>query len=159
MTYIVQLDVEQRMTSALVRQIYDDDGSGALGASELAALTDIIADAENLVEESIRKTYGETGLVWLRAQTTSAPRSVKRRCLDAVRMYIAERHPEYIRIDIEMGWKRVKADLAELRVREVELAVIGSPEPGVNEGATVQSGDPDSTTPLAKAFLDGTGIF
>lgn len=157
--YITQTDVEQRMTSELVLKIYDDDGTGALGTSEETALTNIILDAENLVEEAIRKTYGEAGLVWLRAQATSAPRSVKRRCLDAVRLYIAERHPQYIRLELDKCWERFYRDLDRLKLREVEMAVVGSPEPAVTDEGTVRSGNPDATTPLPKVFLDGTGIY
>ena len=159
-TYITQTDVERRFGSELVRLIYDDDASGALSTSEESALSDLIADAENMVEETIHKTYGDDGLTWLRAEGTSAPRSVKRRILDALRMYIAERHPQFIRIDLVEGWKRVKADLAELRLRDVSMAVTGTDiEPADNEGGYVRSGDPDDTDPKAPFALRGTGIF
>ena len=160
-SYITQTDVEKRLTAAFIRQVYDDDADGTLEAGEEPALTDIILDAEELVESTIRKTYGGAGFDWLRAIGTGAPRSIKRRCLDAVRILIAERHPGYIRIDTEQAWKRFYADLASLRSREIEMAVAGGadPEPAVNEGGDVYSGDPDDTTPKAKVFLDSTGIF
>ena len=158
-SYITQADVESRFTAALIAQIYDDGGDGTFATTEEAALTDIILDAENLVEEAIRKTYGEDGLTWLRGESTDAPRSIKRRCLDAVRLYIAERHPDYIRIDVERGWERFNNDLDRLKLREVEMAVIGDPEPAVVDGGIVRSGDPDDTTVRDKVFLDTTGIF
>jgi len=160
--YITQADVEGRLTAAIVRLVYDEDGTGIIAAgAEENALRDIILDAENLVEETIRKVYGDAGLTWMRAQGVDAPRSIKRRCLDAVRLYIFERHPKYIRLDFDKEWARFRADLERLRVREVELAVAAdaSPEPAMNEGGDVQSGDPDDTDPRDKSFLDGTGAF
>lgn len=159
--YITQTDVEQRLTAALVLRIYNDDGDGSLSTAEESALSDVILDAENRVEESIRKTYGLAGLTWLRGESTSAPRSIKRRCLDCVRIYIAERHPEYIRIDTDKAWQRFERDLEMMQEREIELAVIGNsePEPAVNEGGSVYSGNEDDQTPADKVFLNGTGVF
>ena len=160
--YITQCDVEARLTAAAVRLVYDDDGSGAIAAGDEGnALRDIILDAENLVEESIRKTYGEAGFTWMREQGVAVPRSIKRRCLDAARLYIFERHPTYIRIDFNQAWGRFEKDLERLRVREVELAVAAgaSPEPAMNEGGDIQSGDPDDTDPREKEYLDGLSAF
>ena len=159
-TYVTQADCENRFTSALIVSVFDDDATGVLSTGEEGALSALILDAENIVEESIHKTYGDDGLTWLRAQTTSAPRSVKRRILDVLWMYIVQRHPEFVRVDLVKGWERVNADLAALRLREVSLAVIGTAiEPADNEGGYVRSGDPDDTEPKPKVFLDGTGIF
>ena len=159
--YITQTDVTQRMTAQLLVEIYDDDGSGTIAVAEEPALTDIILDAENLVEEYIRKTYGGSAFNWMRTTGVAVPRSVKRRCLDAVRILIAERHPGYIRIDTEAAWKRFHEDMTRLRVREVEMAVAdgADPEPAVNEGADVRSGDPDDTDPAEPYFLRSMGIF
>lgn len=160
--YITQTDVEARLTAATVQLVYDDDGSGGvIAGDEENALRDIILDAENLVEESIRKTYGEDGFTWMRDTGTGVPRSIKRRCLDGVRLYIFERHPTYIRIDFDRAWERFNADLKRLRVREVELAVAAgaSPEPAMNEGGDIQSGDPDDTDPRDKFIVDNTFAF
>ena len=53
----------------------------------------------------------------------------------------------------------MRADLEGLRLRKLEMDTIGSPEPAFNEGATVRSGDPDSTASRAKVFVDGMGDF
>lgn len=159
--YITQTDVERRLTAELLRTVFDDDGDGTLESGEEGALSDMIADAENLVEEAIKKTYGPAGLTWARGKGTDAPRSIKRRCLDGVRLYIFERHPEFIRIDFNEAWKRHFADLDRLKLREVEMATAegDNQAPAQNEGGVVRSGDPDSTTPRAKIYLDGMGIF
>jgi len=51
--------------------------------------------------------------------------------------------------------------MTRLRVREVEMAVAdgADPEPAVNEGGEVRSGDPDDTDPVDPFFLRGLGVF
>lgn len=159
--YITQADVERKLTADFVRQVYDDDASGVVEAVEETALSNDILDSEELVESTIRKTYGPAGFDWMRTQGFAVPRSIKRRVLAAVRLFAMGRHPGYVRVDFADEWRRFNEDLGRLRSREIEMAVAGgaSPEPAVNEGADVYSGDSDDTTPKAKVFLDSTGIF
>lgn len=160
--YITETDVDQRITARTKLDIFDDDGSGDLSAAEETTLSDFILDAESEVEDVIKKTYGNAGLIWLRAEGTDAPRSIKRLCLDAFEVRAFRRHPSYIRAQWVEREKALADDLKALRVREIELATTDPTddlEPAVRDGGEVRSGDPDATTPLDKVFLDGTGIF
>lgn len=166
--YLTSTDLDQRMTAAVVVQIFDDDGNAdatlatsdlALDATEETTRDAFIEDGESFVEQWIAATYGDAGLTALRALTTTAPRAVKRLMLDATEIKMGRRHPEYIR----GGWTERRRELIEelkmLRVREVTLDTTGAPEPACNEGGIVRSGDPDATTPRDKMFLDGMGDF
>lgn len=144
------------MTSAVLVQIFDDDNDGV---ADPLVLADFVSDAESMVEQSIAKTYGEDGLTALRAQGTGCPRAIKRLCLDAFQLLAERRHPEYIRSEWIKKLEHLKQDLKDLRLRDVELDVIGDPEPAVNEGGTVESGDPDDTDLKDKFALDGFGAF
>lgn len=157
--YITQANIENKFTAKLVVDVFDDVVDGA---SDDDSLQETIDDAENLIEEYVKKTYGAEGLVRLRAEGFDASRSIKRRCLAAVRIYMAERHPDFIRIDIEKAWMLFYEDLNRLRLREVEIAETDGAiegEGAVNEGGVVRSGDPDDTATVAKFALDGTGLF
>jgi hypothetical protein len=163
-TYCTQVDCERRITRRRLLDLFDDDGDGSLEAggseaNEEMALQESILDAESEVEQLIRKTYGTAGLTWLREQGTDCPRAVKRMVLDIWEVRAYKRHPEYQRAQWIEREKRVEADLEKLRVRELELDTVGSPEPAVNEGGEVYSGDPDDTDPKAKFFLDDMGAF
>jgi hypothetical protein len=156
-TYIVEADVTRRLTSELYEQIFDDDRDGTV---DEGLVNDFIADAESVVEQSIQKTYGPGGLTTMRALGTGAPRSVIRLCLDVFEVRAMRRHPEFIR----GGWQQrealVQEDLRRLRIRELELDNEGAaPEPAVNEGGGVRSGDPNYPCPIPPAFFRGTGAF
>lgn len=156
--YIVQLDCENRMTARTILVIFNDSGDGVLSTSEEQALEDAILDAESEVEQIVSKTYGKDGLAWLQALGTGCPRSVKRMALDLFEVRAMKRHPEYIRGDWITREKKVDEDLKALRIRELELEASDEPE-AQNEGGEVRSGDPLSTTPQPKFFLDGMGDF
>lgn len=157
--YLTQADVTGRLSSRVLVAIFNDDGDGSLSTAEEDVVEDFILDAESEVEQQVAKTYGKAGLVWLRAQTTSAPRAIKRMALDLFEVRAYRRHPEYIRAEWQERETAVQRSLTALRVRELELDTIGSPEPAVNEGGAVESGDPDDTTPAVKFFINGTGAF
>ncbi len=160
--YVTHADVTRRISEAIVIEVFDDTGTGVLDAEGDAAEQDCILDAESDLEDHIRRIYGAGGLDWLRDQGTSAPRSIKRIVLDLFEIRCGIRHPQYIRGDWVMRDKRVRAQLEQLRVREIEIATASSSdtiEPAITDGSTVRSGDPDSTTPKDKVFLDGLGTF
>ena len=156
--YITQTDCERRMSARVVVAIFCDSGDGSLSTEEEDAFEDHILDAESEVEQVVSKTYGKPGLEWLQALGTSAPRSVKRMCLDLFEVRAIKRHPEYIRGDWQTREVQVQADLKALRLRELELESVAEPE-AQNEGGEVRSGDPLYPTPLPKVFLDGMGDF
>lgn len=154
--YITQTDCERRITSAVLIQIFDDDLDGV---ADVTTVSEFIEDSEAIIEAAIAKIYGEGGLSALRTQGTSCPRLVKKLCLDAFEVLAEKRHPEYIRSEWIEQMKMLRQSLEDLRLRHIELDVIGSPEPAENEGGTVESGDPDDTDPKDKFALDGTGAF
>ena len=155
MAYVVQADIEARVSAAVVRQILDDDASGAADA---ANVNRVIADAESYVEGFLRGIYD---IAALRVQGTGAPNEVKRLCLDVAVSYLYERWPEYIRGNWQELRERARMELKDLRNGVTRLDVVGAPEPARNQGGVVRSGDPDSPTPVAKVFLDrdGMGIY
>ncbi len=153
--YITPDNVRERITHRVIEQVFDDDSDGNWAANLDAA----VEDAESMIEQSIAKTYGQAGLTWLRAEGFDAPRAVKRLCLDVFEVRMGTRHPEYIAANWNQRRTWVREDLKELRLRDVQLDVVGDPEPAMNEGGVVQSGDPDDPDPKDKFFLDGMGIF
>ena len=153
MTYVVQSDLEDRLTSEVVRQILDDDVDEVVDTSVLAR---VIEDAESYVESFLRGVYS---LTVLRAQGTSCPTEVKRIVLDIATAYMWQRHPEYVRADGESILRRVRAELMDIRKGITRLNIEDSPEPAANQGGVAQSGDPLDTEVKDKYFLDGIGDF
>lgn len=150
-TYITVADVTKRMTSEVLDDIFGDDTTDA-------TIEDFIADAESEVEQTLRKTYGVADLTWLRTEGTSAPRAVKRICLDIFEVRAMRRHPEYIRGGWDRRYELAREDLRNLQLRTVQLDVVADPEPGVTDGAEVESADPDATSAPTRYF-DDMGIY
>lgn len=150
-TYLVEADLTRRLTAEVLRHVFDDDADGS---ADEATVNDFIADAESEVEQRVAKIYGETGLTALRAQATACPRTIKRLCLDVFEVRMGNRHPEYVRGQWADRRRQVTKDLDDLAARVTELDVIGTPEPAVQEGGYVRSGDPDDTEMNEKWFND-----
>jgi len=156
-TYIAEADLTNRWPLEVLLQVFDDDRDGSL---DEGVTTHHILTAESRVEQVLQKTYGPGGLTSLRALGASAPFAVKRMILDVFEVYMIRRHPEYIRGRWVEREKSVMADLEALRVRELELDNEGAaPEPAVNEGGDVRSGDPDNTCPVPPAYTRGMGAY
>lgn len=161
-TYITKANFEARVTAAVVVQLFGDSGAAALNSGDEAILTEFILDSESEVEDVVKKVYGNAGLDWLRTKALNAPRTIKRMALDVLEVRAFRRHPEYIRAEWVEREKAIERDLKALLVREIEIATSTTSddmEPAVRDGGEVRSGDPDNTTPKAKVFLDGMGIF
>jgi phage gp36-like protein len=148
MTYIVQADLEDRLTAVVIRQILDDDVSGAPDANPLARA---LADAESYVEGFLRVAYN---LTTIRALGVNVPNEIKRMCLDVATAYLWERHPEYVRADGDKLLARVRSELEDLRRGFTRLDIVGAPEPPTNRGGEPRSGDPDDTDTADKFFND-----
>jgi len=152
-TYIVQADLENRLTARVVRQILDDDIDGSPDAGPLAQ---VIADAEAYCEGFVRGNYD---IAALQALGVGAPTEFKRLCLDVAAAFLVERHPEYIRADGDDMIERARRDLMDLRNGVTRMNVVGSPENAANQGGIVRTGDPDDPTPdRDKVFLDPTSF-
>lgn len=148
MAYWELSDLEDRLSAEVVLQILDDDNDGVVDVTPLERLQ---SDADAYVEGYLRGIYD---LAVLRADP---PEQVKRLSLDCAAMRLARRHKEYVRHD----WKQLKEDLDEelmlLRKGLVRLDVVGSPEPGANQGGSLvapgESGGVLTTGPLL--FFNG----
>jgi len=154
-TYIVQADLESRISPLVVRQILDDDLDGVPDA---AALAQVIADAEGYVEGFLRGNYDLTAI---RALGVAAPNEIKRLCLDVAVAYLVDRHPEYVRADGRKMMERARRDLMDLRKSVTRLDTVGTLEPAANQTHITESGDPDEAEAEEKFFIDrnSMGIF
>jgi len=154
-TYIVQADLEARISAEALRQILDDDMDGTPDAN---ALTRVIADSESYVESYLRGNYD---LDTIRALGVGVPNEIKRLCLDVATAYLWERFPEYVRADGYKLLQRAKVDLTELRKSDRRLDTTVAPEPPANQTHIVRTGDPDHPNIEGKFFLDPDdfGIF
>ena len=158
-TYLVETDLNNRLTAALLVKVYDDDENGA---ADEAVVNAAIKDAEDDVEQRLAKIYGEAGLTAVRAKGPAITRTVKKLCLDSFECRMGWRHPEYVRGEWDKRWKRFDEAMQSLADRRTELAdLTGDIEPAVNEGGYVRSGNPDDTDPVAHVFLndDAFGVF
>jgi len=153
MTYIVQADIEARVSAAVLVQILDDNEDGVVDTVPLARL---IADSEAYVEGFLRGNYD---LAALRAMGTACPSEVKRLCLDVAVSFLWDRFPEYVRADGAALMRRAREDMVALRQGVTRLDVIGTPEPAANQGGATLSSDPDEPDVADKVFLDGLGDF
>lgn len=155
MTYIVQADLENRISATVARQILDDNADGTVDANPLTRLID---DAEGYVEGFLSTVYD---LATLRALGVAAPTELKRLCLDVAEAYALRRHPEYIRGEWDKKLAIARIELMDLRKGVTKLNISTAPEPAANVGGVVRSGDVDLPDPSDKVFLDpdSFGIF
>ena len=140
MTYIVQSDIEARISAAVVLQILDDDLDGS---ADTTAVAMAISDAESYVEGFLRGNYDLTAM---RALGTNAPHEVKRLCLDVAISYLWERHPEYVRADGMKMRANARRDLIDLRESVTRLDIVSTPEPAANQGGSVYTDNPTTST-------------
>lgn len=148
--YIVQSDLEDRLSVAVVKQIYDDTNAGAASANPISRL---LKDASSKVAGYLRPIYD------LDAVAAAPPNEVIRLSLDVAEALAAKRHPEYVRRDWKELLAAAESDLDKLRRGVTRLDVKLAPEPAANEGGSVRSGDPLNPLPVAKSFANGTGDF
>lgn len=150
MAYWELADLEARISSAIVVALFDEDLDGQVDEAPIAMLQ---ADCDSYVEGALRPVYD------LDAVRLAPPHEVKRLSLDCAVMYCAQRHPKYMNRD----WERLKAsldkDLDAIRVGKRRLDVVGTPEPGANNGGTVVPGRDDETEAPRMWDWGGTGDF
>ena len=148
--YITQSDIEDRLSVAVVKQIYDDSNAGTASANPISRL---IKDASSKVAGYLRGIYDLTLIA------ASPPNEVIRLTLDVAEALAGKRHPEYVRRDWKVLMELAENELVAIRKGVARLDVVGAPENAANEGGTVRSGDPLNPTPPAKKFANGTGDF
>jgi phage gp36-like protein len=147
--YIAQADLESRLSADVVRRLLDDDRDGSADATPVAR---VIADASAKVAGYLRGVYS------LAAIETTTPEEVKRLTLDVACAYLAQRHPEVLRLDWAEAMKLVDRELKDLRNGVSRLDVEDAPEPAANQGGSTSSGNPACPEP-APRFSDNWGDF
>ncbi len=154
--YIVQSDVEDRVSAQVLREILDDNVDGAPDEGTVAR---VISDAESTVESFLRKVYDLEALRAL--DINDVPNEVKRLCLDLSVAYLWDRFPEYVRADGRQMRMDTLDELRDLARGLRRLDDIDTIEDTAQVTVEARSGDPDDTTPADKFFNDPTsfGIF
>lgn len=150
--YIVQADLEARVSPIVVQRILDDTGVGSPDAS---ALTRILKDASAKVAGYLRGVYDLTALA------AAPPEEVKRLTLDVAEVYLFRRFPEYARGDWAEMLKAVDRELTALRRGDTRLDVAPPADVPSNTGGEVSQGNPStfSETQFEPVFNWGTGDF
>jgi phage gp36-like protein len=151
MAYITTAMLEDRLSAAVVKRIYDDNNDGTSDTSPLAR---VVADAESRFESFCRGIYSLTAL------RASPPSEAVRLCLDVAEALACRRFPRAVNREWQELWGASTAELKSLRRGETRLDVEGTPEPGANQGGeyTVQGYDLDDEQPASYTH-DGFGSF
>lgn len=155
LSIIAQVDLENRMSAAVVGRILDDNNTGVANTAPLAQL---LSDGQSRVMGYVRRAYTP---LQIQALLLSPPELLKSLCLDACQVYAFERFPTYCRIEPSMI-DRVQRDLenvASSRMR-IDNADGQTTEPvPANVGGIIESGNPNKPAPRPKTFADGMGDF
>jgi hypothetical protein len=149
--YVDQSQVENRLSSAVVRRIADDNNDGA---SDSGPVNELIDSAEAMFEGAVRDVYTLTAL---RASGSFRARQI---VLDLVQALAAKRFPRAMGREWEPLMQDARTQLRDLREGRSALDVVGSPEPAANKGGEILTGSvEDGAEPLDPTFLGGFGDF
>lgn len=121
-------DLQDRISAEIALRFLDDDNDGTVDAGPLARLQ---ADCDSFVEGFLRGIYD------LDAVRASPPNQVVRLSLDIAEARLAKRHAEYPRRDWLEIEASVRQELIDIRQGKIRLDVVGSPEPGANQGGNL----------------------
>ena len=150
--YIVQADIEARVSARVLRQVYDDDRAGV---AQAAAIAQLIEDAESFVEEIVSGTYD---IVEVRAASPVLS-AMKRLCLDVAVSYLRERWPSHTKALAAKSWERLKSECKEVELSCRRINPAGETSGPANVGGTVDPGVPDGY-PYPRIWdFSGTGWF
>lgn len=131
---ITQTQLEARLSSNVVAQIYDDNNDGT---ADTNPITQLLSDASAYVLSWVAPAYGDP------ASFESSPFASEliRAALDAAVWMAAARHPEYVRRD----WEKLKAsnrqDMLDLRTQMRSMGE-SPPDPALTVGGISVSDDP-----------------
>ncbi len=155
---IALADVQARLSARTVQAIFDDDNDGTADTNPIA----------RLIEDAIAKVNGAIigpGSVYPNGLGASVPAEAKRLYLDAVVVYAAQRHPEYVRRDWVPLMDQLDKELDKLRTGKRGMGITTTPEPAANHGGSVVADAPDANgnavtgSDVSRTFLDGMGDF
>jgi len=129
--YITQQDLEDRVSARVLREVLDDENVGLASAD---SVTRILKDASAKVAGYLRGTYDLTTVA------SVLPEEVVRLTLDVAVAYLAQRHPEVMRVDWTPLMEQADKELKALRRGDTRLDIEGPPEPPANTGGAVGEG-------------------
>lgn len=150
--YITFESLENRLSVAVVRRIFDDNNDGEPDSNPLLQIID---DAERWFESVAVAVYPD--LAALRAQGGPSAASIVMDC--AVGMS-AQRFPKAVCREWQPLIDWADKQLMRLRKGEIKLPVVGPPNPPANTGGRVELSGPASVgVDNESVFQRGFGIF
>jgi hypothetical protein len=158
--YITERMVENRLSAAVVRRIYDDnnDGRADSDATNVGPIEQLINDAEARFESFATTIYPSVAAL----RTAPICSEIIRLCLDCAEAMACRRFPKAVNREWFPLWQASERELKGLRTGETSLNVDTAPEPAANNGGalyvqnedyTSEAEDPDPT------FMGGFGLF
>lgn len=143
-------ELSDRIGSAVLAKIFDDDDNGTADAGPLAQ---IAADAAS-------KVRGKLGPVYPVAMLLEGPATELRRiALDIGHAMAAIRHPGFVKVDGIAMMKLAQADLEEVRLGVANLGTDDPPEPAKNQGGEVVDGTGADDNFRDPVFMNGMGDY
>jgi hypothetical protein len=144
--------VENELSAAKVRRIYDDDNDGE---ADVDPVEQLVTSAEQWFEAWALPIYSDLALL---RTNGGAPAAFI--VLEIARAMAATRFPRAFGQSSEKLWERANSLLDNLRKGVIKLPVQGSPNPPANTGGEYSETGLTNTGTCAHTFHgDGFGIF
>lgn len=147
--YLTKAQLVARVSQTTVDRVLDDSGSGQADGD---AVTQVLADASNFVRAGCGFVFDIDSLV---AANPVEAGELIRIGLDVAHAYLADRHPEILKMGtkwVEAKLKRAREELALVRQGKSNVAMPNAPTPDKVGGVVIDCGR-RVTLPNA----DGTG--
>lgn len=150
---ITQADVESRISPKKLRNLTDD---GNFGRPDADAVGRAITDSENRVFNGVLAAYVISAP---EAMTpTTAPEAMRTLALDYVVAFLAQRHPEVMRLDWKDLMTQADKDLTAIRKGEIVIGLQKIETPVTRPAGDVYSGLIDTPDAVEEIF-NRTGLF
>jgi phage gp36-like protein len=147
---ITRAQLEERLSVATVRRIFDDNNDGT---ADSGPLTRLLTDASSKLRATLGPLYDLDKL------DPATSDELVRISLDIAHAYAAQRHPEFVRVDGFKLMQQAEKELEKIRAGLANLGTKGTPEPAANQGGIVTE-DPSLAEDESPHFaLGGTGDF
>lgn len=151
--YVSQAQVEDRLSVAVVRRVFDDNNDGLADNGPLAR---VITDGEAWFESVALCVYPDQTA--LRRDGGVVAQTMVLDCIEAL---FARRFPHAVKREWTQLWEYTDKQLMRLRRGEIQLPIQGSPNPAANTGGAVYAGDEVVSALDEPTFfaVNGTGLF
>jgi phage gp36-like protein len=146
--FITAKQLNDRVGEIIVDRILRAPGSGK---ADPEAIERVCRDASSWVRGNIGPVYDLSKL------PEDSAEEIVRISLDVAHAYLAQRHPEIIRVDGFKMLEQAAKDIKKIRFGEANLGTREEPAPA-NEGTHVSSGDPTCPEPKPR-FSDNWGAY